>query len=129
MFQSENNIYILVIVLITIVLRKLIPSVVTDIINTEFYDVFMTLLIVYIAKKNFIMSLIILNFYVFSTTLKAPKTSEFMTPQVEEEIKAEPFVINKEYFTQNNDNNLFQPKDLLNDYSTGYLNLESDLYK
>lgn len=124
MFKSEYNIYILVIVLLFIILRKLIPNEIIQLINTEFYDVLMTLVIVFIAKTNFIMSLILLNFYIFSITLKKVKTSEFMTPQIEE-VKAEPFVINKEYFTQE------QPKqnNIMNDYSSGYLNLESDLYK
>lgn len=125
MFQSEYNSYVLIIVLLIIVLRKLLPQVIIDIINSDFYDVLMSLLIVFIAKKNLTMSLIILNLYVFTTTLKLTKTSEFMTPQPE--VQAEPFVINKEYFTQQ-DNNLSKSKDNLNDYSSGYLNLESDLY-
>ena len=72
--KSENNIYFFVFATLLItVLKKFIPNNIIDLFNGEPYNVAMLIIMIYIGKTNIILAIIILIFFLFSSTLHITK--------------------------------------------------------
>ena len=139
--KSENNIYFFVFATLLItVLKKFIPNNIIDLFNGEPYNVAMLIIMIYIGKTNIILAIIILIFFLFSSTLHITKFHKSKsniegnnTKPVEEfNTVVKPFIIRPEYFTKYNqhkiNNESFTLENDIHNYSTGTLNYESELF-
>jgi hypothetical protein len=131
--QPQNNIYFFVAVALTsTVLKNTIPKNIIELFHGETYNVIMLLLMCYIGKTNIILAIILLIFFHFSIKLDSKNTNSSQPIEKFENISVKPFVIRPEYFRSANEkkinNESFTLENDINNYATGRLNYESELF-